>query len=58
MDRVVEGFGVVLIPISFGNPTFVRLIVGRASRLPLNGLRSQARRPRTIQKSKSNLLSV
>jgi hypothetical protein len=29
---------------SFGNPTFVRLVVGRASRLPLNGLRSQARR--------------
>jgi hypothetical protein len=28
------------------------------SRLPLNGLRSQARRPRYIQKSKSNLLSV
>ena len=43
--------------------------VGQASRLPSNGLRSQpsglenptarkARRPRSIQKSKSNLLSV
>jgi hypothetical protein len=54
LDRVL----VRLIPMSFGNPTFVRLIVGRASRLPLNGLRSQARRPRYIQKSKSNLLLV
>jgi hypothetical protein len=36
------------LPMSFGNPTFVSLIVGQASRLPLNGLRSQASRPRYI----------
>jgi hypothetical protein len=36
----------------------MRFIVGRASCLPLNGLRSQARRPRYIQKSKSKLLLV
>jgi hypothetical protein len=44
-----------VIPMSFGNPTFVQFIVGRASRLPLKGLRSQAGHPRTIQKSKSKL---
>jgi hypothetical protein len=47
-----------LIPISLGNATFGGFIVGRASRLPSNDLRSQARRPRYIQKSKSKLLLV
>jgi 20S proteasome alpha/beta subunit len=35
---------------SFGNATFGGFVVGRTSRLPLNDLRSQARRPRYIQK--------
>jgi hypothetical protein len=35
---------------SFGNATFGGFIVGQASRLPSNDLRSQARRPRYIQK--------
>jgi hypothetical protein len=35
---------------SFGNATFGVFIVGQASRLPSNDLRSQARRPRYIQK--------
>ena len=38
---------------SFGNQTFVRLIVGRASRLPSRDLRPPAGRPRYIQKSKT-----
>jgi hypothetical protein len=46
------------IPMSFGNPTFVHFILWRASRLPLNGLRSQAGRLRYIQKSISKLLLV
>jgi hypothetical protein len=37
-------------PMSFGNATFGGFIVGWASRLPSNDLRSQARRPRYIQK--------
>jgi hypothetical protein len=47
-----------LIPISLGNATFGGFIVGRASRLPSNDLRSQARRLRYIQKSQSQLLLV
>lgn len=43
---------------SFGNPTFDRLMVGRAYPLPLNDLPTQTRRSRYIQKSKSKLLLV
>ena len=37
---------------------FYRSVVGRASRLPLNDLPTQVRRPRYIQKSKCKLLLV
>ncbi len=43
---------------SLGNATFGGFIVGRVSRLLLNDLPTQARRPRYIQKSKSKLLLV
>ena len=43
---------------SLGTSTFDCWSVGRASRLPSNDLRTPARRPRYIQKSKSKLLLV
>jgi len=43
---------------SRGNATFGGFILGRSSRLPSNDLPTQARRPRYIQKSKSQLLLV
>ena len=43
---------------SLGNLTFDRFVVGRASRLPLNDLPTQARCPRYNQKSKSKRLLV
>jgi hypothetical protein len=43
---------------SFGKATFGDFIVGQASRLPSNDLRSQARRPRYIQKTNSGLLEI
>ena len=41
-----------------GNATFRSFMVVRASRLPLNDLPTQARRPRYIQKSNSKLFLV
>ena len=44
-----------VIPMDLGNPTFERLIVGQASRLPSNDLRAKPRLPYFIQKPNSKM---